>query len=355
MDPFSPAAEATSGGNDNLRPAGEPSGPIPSPKRSGRRSLDSRKRDPASGERPAPPRLPATAVLDRAATPPFSAGRYNELEVRLDLRARTYWCYLRPRERPSFTTSLLADLARMQQSIETMLVAAGPDDPPVRYFVVGSRLPGIFNLGGNLAFFADRIRDRDRESLRAYARACIEVVYANAVSLRQPLVTIALVEGDAMGGGFEAVLSCNVVVAERGARFGFPEILFNLFPGMGAYSFLARRIGGMRAEEFILSGRVYSAEELHAMGLVHVLAEPGGGEQAVEAFIARNERRHSAQCALYEAGRLVNPLAFTELAQIADLWVEAAMKLTEPDLRLMERLVARQDRRRQGSELLAAE
>ena len=50
-------------------------------------------------------------------------------------------------------------------------------------------------------------------------------------------------QGECLGGGFEAALSSDVIVAEKSARFGFPEILFNLFPGMGAYSFLERKIG----------------------------------------------------------------------------------------------------------------
>jgi DSF synthase len=285
-----------------------------------------------------------------------AAERFDELEVAIDPDAKTYWCYMQPRERPSFTMGLLRDLARMQQSIRSMFDAQpDPDDPPLRYFVVGSRLSGIFNLGGNLSLFADRIRNDDARSLAAYARACIDVVYANAISLDRPLVTIALVEGDAMGGGFEAVLSCNVVIAERGAKFGFPEVLFNLFPGMGAYSFLSRRIGAARAEEIILSGRVYDADEMYEMGIVHMLVEPGLGEQTVKSFIARNERRHAAHCAIYQAARVINPLSFEEFARIADLWVETALKLGEADLRTMERLVARQDRRRFGPQLLAAE
>src|SRR3546814_2073117 len=83
-----------------------------------------------------------------------------------------------------------------------------------------------------------------------------------------------------LGGGFEALMTFDVVVAERQARFGLPEILFGLFPGMGAYSILARRIGHVHAERMILGGKVYSAEEMYDMGLVHVIAETGEGEQA---------------------------------------------------------------------------
>src|SRR3546814_13260948 len=101
-------------------------------------------------------------------------------------------------------------------------------------------------------------------------------------------VNIGLAQGDALGGGFEALMTFDVVVAERQARFGLPEILFGLFPGMGAYSILARRIGHAHAERMILGGKCYSAEEMYDMGLVHVIAEAGEGEQAVRDFIDRN-------------------------------------------------------------------
>lgn len=315
------------------------------------------------------PSLPVTQVLDRVrpedrspsrtwVTPALAeaaAERFDELEVEIEAAIKTYWAYMRPRARPSFTMGLLADLGRSQRSIQRLFEEQPGAEPPLRFYVLASRLPGVFNLGGNLSLFAERIRRRDRASLAAYARACIEVLYTNAVSFERPVVTIALVQGDALGGGFEAALSCNVIVAERDAKFGFPEILFNLFPGMGAYSFLSRKLGAARAEEMILAGRSYGAEEMHAMGLVHVVAEPGRGEEAVRAYIERHARRQSAHCGIYRAGRAVNPLPFDELIRVADAWVEATMKLGEADLRMMERLVARQDRRRFGAALLAAE
>ena len=60
---------------------------------------------------------------------------------------------------------------------------------------------------------------------------------------------------------------------------GLPEILFNLFPGMGAYSLLARRLGMKKAEEMILSGKIFEARELHEMGVVDMIVPSGEGER----------------------------------------------------------------------------
>jgi DSF synthase len=277
---------------------------------------------------------------------------FENLAIRIEPRSRTYWCYMQPRERPSFTPSLLQDLADMQRGL-TLMFAGG--EAPIEYFVFGSQVPGIFNLGGDLTIIAEHVRKQDRASLVRYARACIDVLYTNAISYELPIVTIAMVQGDALGGGFEAVLCCNVIVAERNVRFGFPEILFNLFPGMGAYTFLARRIGAAQAEKMILSGKIYTAEELYEMGIVQALAEPGMGEQAVREYIDRNARRHNAQAAVFQAGRRVWPVSYDELRDITDLWVEAALKLRESDLRKMVRLTAAQNRRWSGQAVSAAE
>ena len=282
---------------------------------------------------------------------PGRVSRFDNLAVQLEANSGTYWCYMDPQERPSFTPALLADLADMQRSIGDLFSA---DEAPLRYYVLASRLPGIFNLGGDLSVLASRIRNQDRAGLARYAKACIDVLYTNSVSFDRPVVTIALVQGDALGGGFEAALSCDMIVAEKGTRFGFPEVLFNLFPGMGAYSFLARRLGSAQAEKIILSGRVYTAEELLEIGLVQVLADPGNGEQAVRELIGRTGRRHNAQNSVFRVGRCVAPLTYEELQQIADIWVSSALGLAESDLRKMERLTAAQNRRWSGQEVAAA-
>jgi DSF synthase len=281
----------------------------------------------------------------RPGLPAGALGSFDELDVRFDEASRTCWCGMQPLGGPSFTPALLSQMAALQGQFTEMFMRAGGAEAPLRYVVVGSKMPGIFNLGGDLTLFKQLIRARDRQGLRAYARACIDVVYRNAVAYDLPIITIAMVQGDALGGGFEAALSCNIIVAERSAKFGLPEILFNLFPGMGAYSFLSRRIGMAAAEKMILSGKVYEAAELHAMGVVDILVEDGEAPAAIEAYIQRNGRRHNAEQAVFRMRQIVNPLNYEELTDIGDLWVDTALKLIETDLRKMERITLAQQRR----------
>jgi DSF synthase len=276
-----------------------------------------------------------------------AAQHYDNLDVQIDPEARTYWCTMLPQGRGSFSPGLLADMVEVQRDIKRMFTERAHEAKrPFDYFVVNSSVPGTFNLGGDLALFAEKIRAGDREALRQYAYTCIKVVHTSHISFDVPCVTLALVQGDALGGGFECALSMDMIVAERSAKLGLPEIMFNLFPGMGAYSFLSRRLDAARAEKMILSGKIYTAEELHEIGIVDILAEDGEGENAVREYIDRHAYRHNAYRAVFQARKRVNPVTFDELRDITDIWVEAAMGLSESDLRRMARLTAAQDRRR---------
>lgn len=266
---------------------------------------------------------------------------YSQLTTYFDPHSQTAWGYMHPEPRPCFTPTLLQELLGWCHSVASQI--DDPSQPDVRYMVTASSHPGVFNYGGDLNRFAELIAADDRDRLTQYAKACIEPLYLNAVHLNRPVLkTISLVQGDALGGGFECALSGNVLIAERGSKLGFPEILFNLFPGMGALSLLGRRVGFQKAENIILSGRLYLAEELHALGVVDVLAEPGEGEQAVHDYIRREARARNGAFALRCAREEIQPIAYAELMRIADIWVDAALRLESKDLRMMERLITRQ-------------
>ena len=277
----------------------------------------------------------------------LDAHDFAQFDLDYDADEKILFCYFDFAGRPCFTESVLGEARAVQRMVRGLFGDAAESDPPLRYIVLGSRQPGVWNLGGDLELLAQLIGNRDRGALRRYAHACCELGYTNATGLGfdLPIISVALVQGDALGGGFEAALSSNLIVAERNVKFGLPEILFNLFPGMGAYTFLARRVAPGLAERIIMSGELYSAEQLHAMGAVDVLAPDGQGLSAFYDFIGRGGKRYPALRALYRARRLVNGVTLEEMTGIADLWVEAALKLDESGLKRMLRLIAAQDRR----------
>jgi DSF synthase len=269
----------------------------------------------------------------------------EQLSAYYDRDTHAMWSRWTPTPRPSFNPGLLADLHSYCRFVSDTggRVDCFGESMPLEYAVLSSGVPGVFNLGGDLGLFVNLIEARDRDGLLAYGKACIDVLYRNYLGHGLPITTFSLVQGECLGGGFEAALSSDYVVAERQARFGFPEILFNLFPGMGAYSFLDRRVGRRVTEELLSNGRVYSADDMLAMGVIDWVVEPGTGEAEVAELIRRQSRSHNGLAGIAAVRRRVNGISYEELMEVATLWVEAALRLTSRDLKLMQRLVSRQN------------
>lgn len=283
--------------------------------------------------------------------------RYRQLGAEFDSELGAVWSFMQPQGVPCFNLGLLGDIADFDRSIEAAEGRVWIDGSPrlVRYYVGASDAPGVYNLGGDLTLFAELALARDRDKLLHYAMLCVDNLFRRISAFRQPIVTIALIQGDALGGGFEAALANHVIIAERSAKMGFPEILFNLFPGMGAYSFLSRRVGLRRAEDLIYSGATVPADELCELGVIDYVAEDGKGEELTEQFMREHLRRHNGYSAILQARGEVNPVTREELARITTHWVDAVLRLDPKDVRTMQRLVRAQHVRSAGSVPQAAE
>jgi DSF synthase len=271
---------------------------------------------------------------------------YTQLVTDFDEDEGVMWCFADPSPRPCFTPRLLEDLIRFYQVIRNRSnsEARAGITQSIKYLILASYRPGVFSLGGDLNLFIECIKERDRARLDDYMRLSIDVLYKTHTNLDVSLSTLALIRGNALGAGFEGALSCDYLVAEKSVQLGFPEVLFNMFPGMGAYSFLSRRLNAIQVEQMILSGRIYTAEELHEMGVVDVVAEDGQGITEIQRFIKKLDKNQVTRKALLKIRHRVNPVCLDELLDIGKVWVDAAMSLTVRELRTMERLVRSQDK-----------
>ena len=281
--------------------------------------------------------------------------RLQHLDVRHDYAARAVWVEFNYRKQPCFTRALLDDVWTVQRSIRETAQTEYQKGQADRllFQVVTSADMQVFSLGGDLEYFIRLIEAGDREGLLAYARLCIEIQYASVTHYDIPFTTIALVGGEALGGGFEAALSANVLVAERRSRFGFPEITFGMFPGMGALSLLVRKITPGMARRLMMDHRVYAAEELYELGVVDVLAPDGEGRAVVADYMRRYANTapglHGFQAAVDRA----IPVSLEELQDVVELWVDASLQLSEKNLRLMAYFARAQMKRYASAESLA--
>jgi DSF synthase len=272
--------------------------------------------------------------------------RYSQLSTRFDPEYGVLWTEMNAEAVPCCTKELLDDLYHHHKTIESSggRVKFANQLHSVQYSVVSSRTPKVFNLGGDLGLFSALIKSKDRQTLLTYSILCLDVMFSRMSHFKAPLITISLVQGDALGGGLEAALTSDVIIAERSSKIGFPEMLFNLIPGHGAFSLVARKIGVNHAERLILSGKVYSAEEMYELGLVDVLVEDGTGVEAVRDYVAKRARCSNGYMALQKARHRFNPVTYEEMMDIANIWVDAALQLGEKDLKVMDRFARSQQK-----------
>jgi DSF synthase len=236
-------------------------------------------------------------------------------------------------------------MAWVRESLKGVFAAGLTERFPIRYFVMGSNKKSVFSLGGDLVNFTSCIRSGDRARLVFYAHACVDLIYSLTQNLDLPIVSLSAVHGQCLGGGFEAALASDFILAEENAKFGVPESTFNAFPGMGAVTLLTRRLGAALSERIITTGAIYSAREMLEFGAVDLLAPEGALRETADAWMLEGgEERWLRRRALAEARRSCFPVTRDELIRITDLWAECSTALTDQDLRHMERLAAAQKR-----------
>jgi len=270
---------------------------------------------------------------------------FKHLEVKIEPEQNAVWLYFNSQPRSCYTLILLKELGKFQSILKHHdgELTSNNIQTKIEYCVITSRHP-VFSFGGDLNYFVECIENNDRESLLEYAKYCIDAVYYSYIGRELDIITISLIHGNALGGGFEAALSSQVLIAERSAEMGLPEVLFDLFPGMGAYNLLSQRVSHVMAEKIMLSGRLYSADEFKDMGIIDIVVEDGQGVEAVNSFIHSNRNRLNSFKAIRRIREISNPIDYQELIDIGEIWVDTAFKVSAKDIRTMKRLVRSQQK-----------
>lgn len=268
------------------------------------------------------------------------------LYTEIDASNGILWARMKHPQRACYTPELMQDMRHIQLYLREQLSGLSPAQMPFRWLVWASEAPEAWSLGGDFTTCTAFIQAGDYAGLRRYARQAIEILYDNYTCMDLPILTVALIQGDAVGGGFEAMLTDDIVIAEQGAKFGLPEILFNLFPGMGGYSFLRRKVTMAMTRTFIEDGLSRSAQEMQKLGLVDAVCAPGEGERELHRYVAENGTSFAALRTMQHDRRCVDPVTLPELVDIVDKWTDLAMKLGVDDLRRMDCLARVQEKKK---------
>ena len=159
----------------------------------------------------------------------------------------------------------------------------------IKHIIMLSANKEVWNMGGDLEMFANSVLQNEDNKIKDYAYKCIDVVDVINKGFYHNIPVTSLIQGNAFGGGFECALAGSYIVAEEHAKFSFPEVLFGTFPGMGAYSFLTRKIGFAKANQMIASGKKWTANEMQQAGLIDFVCERGKAVETILEKISNNE------------------------------------------------------------------
>jgi enoyl-CoA hydratase len=175
------------------------------------------------------------------------------------------------------------------------LAAADPGD--VRAVVVTGSGERSFSAGSHVGEFEQQRGPEGR------ARHELEQRVSSALA-SLPMPTIAAIEGNALGGGLELAMCCDIRIASERAKLGMPEVRLAVTPGTGGTQRLPRIVGPARAKELILTGRILDAAEAERIGLVNRVVPAGEARAAADAIAAEIADR--GPLAVREAKRLID-------------------------------------------------
>lgn len=209
----------------------------------------------------------------------------------------------------------------MLGELEVFVGALGALAAETSSCIICSARKSVFSAGGDLReLYHHAMTVPESERLKGI-RSFLERVHAvmNAIDAA-PFITIAAVHGACLGGGLEFALACDIIIADKMARFAFPELRLGFIPGFGGIPRLKRDLGNAIVRDLLFTGRTLNATRAHAVGLVAQLA--GEGEAL------RIARSTAAQVTKYDpvaraaAKEFMKPIPHEELQQEIDIFCE---------------------------------
>lgn len=211
-------------------------------------------------------------------------------------------------------TTVLAELERFLKEVDTENAAA---------LIVHSSVKGGFSAGADLRELYQSLLDVPPKEQEPRLRAFIDRIHSVMDRLDMlPLTTIGVVHGVCFGGGFELALTCDVLVAEKSARFGFPELRLGLIPGFGGIPRLRRDVSNAVVRDLLLTGRSINAKKALASGLASQMVPVGEGLRAARAT--------AQQCTKFDpeaasaCKRFMKPLPREQLRQEKEVFLRLA-------------------------------
>jgi len=187
--------------------------------------------------------------------------------------------------------------------------------------IIASARPGGFSAGGDLRELYHSALAVPPKKRTSGARKFIERIHRTFNALdAAPFITVAAVHGLCLGGGLELALLCDLIVADKMARFGFPELRLGIIPGFGGIPRLRRNVGNSFIRDLLFTGRTVKAETAHQAGLVTHLAGEGYALQVARSM-AQQITKFDPETRV-AAKKFAKPIPYKELREEAEIFLK---------------------------------
>jgi enoyl-CoA hydratase/carnithine racemase len=212
---------------------------------------------------------------------------------------------------------------------EKFIVALPELEEHAHALIIYSRLNSGFSAGADLRETFYRTQEMEKDAAAATVRESLERTHHVMNTLdASPLTTIAAVHGVTFGGGLELALTCDLIIADKTARFCFPELRLGLIPGFGGIPRLKRDLGNAVVRDLLLTGRSFNATKAQQIGLVSQVVGEGHGlrvARGTAAQLAKFDRR-----AAVAAKEFIKPIPYDELRREIEIFCNL---FTQPAVR----------------------
>lgn len=205
------------------------------------------------------------------------------------------------------------------EELESFVQALQEFEPELHAVVIHSEMKAGFCAGADLRELYHRSQHMEQTDAVRGVREFLERIHGVLNTIDAcPLTTIAAVHGVAFGGGLEVALACDLIIADKTARFAFPELRLGLIPGFGGIPRLKRDIGNAVVRDLLLTGRSFNSTKAQQIGLVSQVVGEGEALRAARATasqISKFDRRTSAA-----AKRFIKPIPYGELKKEIEIF-----------------------------------
>ena len=207
------------------------------------------------------------------------------------------------------------------EDLERFVTALAAIEVEAHALIIYSQMKSGFCAGADLRELYQRSQAMDKAEAAKGVRDFLERIHRvlNLIDAT-PLTTIAAVHGVTFGGGFELALACDLIIADKMARFGFPELRLGLIPGFGGIPRLKRDLGNAVVRDLLLTGRSFNASKGQQIGLVSQVVGEGEALRAARATAAQLKKFDRATAAA--AKKFIKPIPQEELRREIDLFCE---------------------------------